>query len=297
MGTMQNWVKENWNLSEVVLEKTAFGTSSGAQIVRGKDESYILRRLSSHRQGIAEYRIAELLSEENVSPKILRNCFGESFSESDGTCYNLQEYISGNRILRCDEQTVRLTAESVAKMHRKLSLLEMENQQPDRFSLSNLMKRCEPESLESVLTECKIDQKKFWELCRRACQWETETRQWIHGDLGIWNFILTGERAVIIDFGECRKGSIYFDLAAVLTSLLSKEASKEQKRIYFEIFENVYEEHYRKICRKKLLEFIQLWYLRGLFANAGAEDSENRMQMIRIFARCLLETENFIEKK
>ena len=265
---LQKWVEENWNISEVALEKTAFGTSSGARIVRGKEKTYILRKLISCRQGITEYRIAEILSEEGVSPKIVPNCLGEAFSEFDGACYNLQEYISGKRITRCDEQTVRLTAESVARMHRNLSLLEMEDQLPDRFSLDKLMKNC-----------------------------DSESRQWIHGDLGIWNFIQTEDRAVIIDFGECRRGSIYFDLAAVVTSLLSREDSKEQKEVYFDIFEKVYEEYYQKICREKLLEFIQLWYLRGLFANAGAEEAINRSQMIRSFALCLLETENYIGMK
>lgn len=294
---LQKWVEENWNISEVALEKTAFGTSSGARIVRGKEKTYILRKLISCRQGIAEYRISEILSEEGVSPKIVPNCLGEAFSEFDGACYNLQEYISGKRITRCDEETVCLMAQSVARMHQNLSLLEMEDSLPDRFSLDKLMKNCDSESLGQILTECKIDKKAFWELCQRACQLETESRQWIHGDLGIWNFIQTEDRAVIIDFGECRRGSIYFDLAAVVTSLLSREDSKEQKRVYFDIFEKVYEEHYQKICREKLLEFIQLWYLRGLFANAGAEEAINRSQMIRSFALCLLETENYIGMK
>ena len=80
------------------------------------------------------------------------------------------------------------------------------------------------------------------------------------------------KRIIVIDFGECRKGSIYFDLAAVITSLLSSTEDKNVIDKYIDIFVQTYSEYNISLNRNTLSKYFQLWFVRGILANTLEEN-------------------------
>lgn len=87
-------------------------------------------------------------------------------------------------------------------------------------------------------------------------------KQWIHGDLGIWNTLFNKE-LFIIDFGEARIGHPYFDLAAILTSNAPAHYNAIEIRHYINRFISRYSKiEFINISFLKV--FISLWFIRGV---------------------------------
>lgn len=96
---------------------------------------------------------------------------------------------------------------------------------------------------------------------------EEDKQQLIHGDLGSWNLLYGEQRIAVIDFGECRKGSIYFDIAAVVTSLMSSVKDRNSINEYIDLFIRVYSEYNVSLDRDLLSKYFLLWFVRGILAN------------------------------
>ena len=252
-----------WGLEDTVIAPVSSGTSSDAILVTAGGDSYILRKLRSSLQGHWEYEIASALSDLDIAPRIIQGLSGEPFAEENGSFYNLQAYISGQRLKGCDESMLKFVAVSVARMHSALSKLPCQDPLPDRFALSGQLDRDKWEVL--IPSEIKA--------CFPALlALDAEKEQWIHGDLGSWNLLCEDGNIKIIDFGECRLGSVYFDVAAVLTSLLSNIDQPFVCAEYIRQFIRTYEKNYISLECGKLFAYIQLWYVRGILANTTQEN-------------------------
>ena len=89
----------------------------------------------------------------------------------------------------------------------------------------------------------------------------------IHGDLGHWNMIWDGTCIYVIDFGECRLGDCHFDLAAVISCILSHSTNQLDFRRRFFLFKEAYEQNNQTVDLKKLRVCLYLWLLRGALAS------------------------------
>lgn len=262
----------NWNLDNSIIEPIGKGISSDACLITVNDNKYILRMLSSEQQGNLEFKIAEGLSVLGISPRIIPTYSGSPFVEVEGKYYNLQEYICGKQIDTCDESLIQQIAKTIADMHKELNLLDIQLNVEDRFSLTYLLDRCKWENLKNTLIEHSENIEKFKNLCFSLINLDQDQTQWIHGDLGTWNLLCDDKKIKVIDFGECRKGSIYFDIAAVITSLLSNMEDTESINKYMNIFVQTYSKYNISLDRNLLAKYFQLWFVRGILTNTLEEN-------------------------
>lgn len=94
----------------------------------------------------------------------------------------------------------------IKNMHVRLSKLEL-NRVPDRFNESESAHRLTSKKLQAIIN------KKYNEYT-----YLSNNHSNIHGDLGSWNILETKNQMYIIDFGEVRYDSPFFDLAAITES-------------------------------------------------------------------------------
>lgn len=267
---LRELLASGWKLENAAVTPISRGTSSDAFLVSADQGTYVLRKLRSARQGDWEYQISTALAELGIAPLIICGVSGNPWAEANGCYYNLQEYVYGQRIQGCNGDIVCLAVRETARMHKKLSTLPCTHTSSDRFSLSSLLSACNWEILNCISSECTVQD--LQELYTHMIPLDEEKQQWIHGDLGTWNMLYEKGRIRIIDFGECRMGSVYFDAAAVVTSLLSAIDDPAACVEYIRMFLKTYEENYVPLHWKKLLEYIQLWYARGILVNTTPEN-------------------------
>jgi Ser/Thr protein kinase RdoA (MazF antagonist) len=106
----------------------------------------------------------------------------------------------------------------------------------------------------------------FNDMVRNSLVLDSICEQPIHGDLGIWNMLWTTNGVQIIDFGECRYGSVYLDVAAALTSAAAIMTQPQSPQVLLDMFRKSYAEQNCPLEEARLLEFIGLWFVRGIFA-------------------------------
>ena len=64
----------------------------------------------------------------------------------------------------------------------------------------------------------------------------------------------------------------YFDIAAVITSLLSNLEDEESISKYINIFIQIYSKHNTFLNQNLLEKYFQLWYVRGILTNTLEEN-------------------------
>ena len=260
-------VLSNWRLDTAAIKPVGNGISSNACLVTANDTKYILRNLSNRQQGYMEYKIASAMSVIGISPRIIPTCSGDPFAEIDGNYYNLQEYSNGKQLKACNESLIQQVAKTVALMHKAMGTLVDDFDTTDRFSLLTLFENSTWRNLQDTLLAQDVGIEKFKAFCLSLVHLDQEKQQWIHGDLGTWNLLLDSGGIKVIDFGECRKGSIYFDAAAIITSLLSSVKDQAECSEYIFLFLQSYAEHNVELNYDLLSKYIKLWFVRGILAN------------------------------
>lgn len=268
---IQNILLE-WLLDNPQIEPIDKGISSNACLITTNNAQYILRRLSSKYQGHLEFKIANILSALEISPRVIPTNDCNPFVEYGGEYYNLQEYMCGKQVNFCDETLIQYIAKTIALMHKAMRNIAENLEIDDRFSLPSLLENCKWEYLTGTLLEQSCSMEKFKELCFSLVPLDEDKQQWIHGDLGTWNLLYDERKITVIDFGECRKGSIYFDVAAVITSLLSSVRDTNIIDDYIDLFVREYSKYNVLLDRNLLSKYIVLWFVRGILANILEEN-------------------------
>lgn len=78
--------------------------------------------------------------------------------------------------------------------------------------------------------------------------------QVIHGDLGPWNLLDTGDGLLVLDFGGARMGDPYFDLASLLAGFVNHTSPADRPRVLAEFLAGA-----GGPDRGRLLEQLRLW--------------------------------------
>ena len=91
---------------------------------------------------------------------------------------------------------------------------------------------------------------------------DNHQENWIHGDLGAWNLLLSTEGNVcFIDFSEARKGPKYFDLVAIFASYLPRNL--DGFNLYTQEFLSEYK---NSVDLEEFYQTIELWYIKGILS-------------------------------
>ena len=243
------------------------GNTSDASYVLSDQGQWVLRKLKNIEQGVIEYAISNILSNDNICPRIITTKSNIGYSYYQGSYYNLQEYIPSQHI-KNDLGTFKKLGRILGILHSRLKdnidLIEQE----DRFPLEDLWKKTKNKwnDIRNQFDYSIFTTSNFEELIYEMVTYQNIKNRFIHGDLGKWNLLYNSPKVYIIDFGEVRKGDNHFDVAAILTSMISFDLSDEFICKYLHAFHEEYKNYMEDFQWKKLQKNIQLWILRGILA-------------------------------
>jgi len=261
---------EEYPIDDVLsYERINNGNTSETFLINSKSKKWILRKLKDRIQGETEFIITNHLLNKSVtcvSPIVPTKekkpyfCFGND-------CYNLQEYINGIVPKASDEEMIKEIAKSVSYMHNALADIKISINFKDRFDLLDLWEKGNILWKNQYCNgKVPYSDKEVNEILKELYLKTAEDTGIIHGDLGIWNMIWASNEIKIIDFGESRMGSYYFDIAGALCSSIKYNESIEKMYELSTAFIYTYSENAFKISISKLLDYIQLWYWRGILS-------------------------------
>lgn len=274
-----NKLLSNFGLKNVVnIEKLEGGHTGETFLVETVENKYVLRKLKNQTQAILEEAVFQHLNKASYLPALIK-AKNHYYVEYEASWYNLQFFFqSGGSFFSFQE-----IAETIALLHQQLADFDSSYNQCDRYEILPLwFKNWYNWDFFADLFNLPLSDMHH-EIARVAAL-TNDKSEWIHGDLGKWN-ILIGNEIKIIDFGEMRKGNIYFDLASSLTSLIgyvSSEATmiaqlKEFISAYFSVRKQPFDQ-------VKLLNYIELWFYRGVLSlseNVYASKQEEAVLLIQ----------------
>lgn len=259
-------IVRRWIEGEFSISKTDRGNSSDSHIIATKKGTYILRCLPSETAAGQEYAVSRLLQDIGVTAAILPTRQGEPFVRVRDSYYNLQTFLPGCSPDLSDHAAIAAAADALAMMQRRFEHCSLTFSTFDRFDTMSLWEQAKPcAALLSSFFEGNGVADEMEAIIRNA---ENAMRkdQVIHGDLGSWNMLWNGERIFFIDFGECRLGDSYTDIAAIAASVLRAASDKERLCRSLNIFTDRYQKNYRALEKDRLRNALWLWLLRGALA-------------------------------
>ncbi len=247
------------------IQAVGSGNSSSARKLTCSTGSYILRKLRDTTQAQVESAIASELVNLSLSPPFVPTRSGQWYIPWNGHCYNLQNDWS-------DRSEPCLSFTGWKELGQKLATFHSISRdatwpiQIDRFDILqqwNLLHETSAgiklqNSVNSSYYELLEQLEEQLPLCSHSQQ---QCDGYIHGDLGMWNVLITSRSPYIIDYGEVRKGHSHLDLAALAASGIdhSNPAYAKQQWTSFCIgYETV-----QHIHSQQLHDQLQLWMVRG----------------------------------
>ena len=235
------------------------GNSSFASRVDTDRGSYILRRVHGIKNAYNEYAIGEALWGTGISSAIILNEDENPYTVSEHV-YDLQERMNGRPITHITAELAYEMGKTVIRMRNILADTQLKFPHIiDRFSLHEKLK----EEYFYTLYTFKGAWDLFGEL-QELTEMDYDSSVPVHGDLGIWNLLEEDGKIHIIDFGEAHMGSPYFDVGALLFSIIDSVKEAEQKQIFDAYLDGCRSES--KIALNELRKAVHLWTLRGLCA-------------------------------
>lgn len=235
-------------------------TSHAMLIEQTNGRKYILRELKNIEQAVSEYQITSVLAPFCISSQIRLATNELPYFSWQDKIYNLQTYIEHQPEWNKEIDFIRL-GKVVSIFHTQLQSQKLE-EQADRFALKDIWEKACSKGYN--LAEQEVEQLAVQ--VEECLAYDHQSTCYIHGDLGKWNLLFDENSLYIIDFGEVRRGDHHFDLAAVLTSTIDANESEGYMLEKISLFEEGYRHSSLPVCRKELLENIQLWMIRGLVA-------------------------------
>ncbi len=259
-------IVHRWLDGRFSISKADRGNSSDSHIVAAEKGTYILRRLPSETAARQEFSVLCFLQDIGVTAALLPTRQGEPFVRVRDSYYNLQTFLPGCPPDLSDHTVIAAAACTLARMQQQFEQCSLTVSAFNRFDPMSLWEQAKPHA--ALLSS-------FFERNRAADEMEAIIRnsgnamrkdQVIHGDLGSWNMLWNGERIFFIDFGECRLGDSYTDIAAVTASILRAASDKEELCQGMDIFMDCYQKNYRTLEKGKLQNSLWLWLLCGALA-------------------------------
>ncbi len=247
------------------VESIGRGNSSSAMKLSCSTGSYIVRKLCDLHQAQVESAVATALTGLSISPPFIPTQSGQWYTKWAGYYYNVQPDW-------WDDSEQSLSLPTWTELGHKLATFHSISYdakwplQADRFDLVQQWKQLNEMSilmktapdlaesyrkllgqLEDHLPSCLDSQQQY--------------EGYIHGDLGIWNILITYHGAYLIDYGEVRLGHSHFDIAALAASAIDlshPEYARQQWNSFCAGYEAI-----RSIHSQQLYPQLQLWMVRG----------------------------------
>lgn len=244
-----------FNLNPRELIPMAGGTVSSVWQVRAGDDRYLLRTLTGREQGEREWAIFCHLRERGFSAlaELVPTVGGPPAVQSEGVWYQLQRYLPGERPNPAGEGTARRVARTVTALLDALSDCPAVAGEP--FDLAE----CWTEGRENwPLLGLALPLPVADEAVAHCLTIPSRGRQVIHGDLGLWNMVDTGDSIAVIDFDAARMGDPYFDLGTVFAALVNHSPDGLRPKVCGEFLAVAAAD------RDRLGEQVSLWAWRGL---------------------------------
>ena len=235
---------------------------------------YLLRTLTGQAQGELEWAIFRHLRGAGFdrSPAILTTRSGVPMAELDGVWYQVQEYCPGTRPDPSAPGTAGKIAETVVELTRALAGFWGTAGMPDRFDLASVWAE---HRQNWPLLELPISLEEADRRVAELSALPSQEVQLVHGDLGLWNMLETGNAVHVIDFGEARMGDPYFDLASALAGLINHSPPELQRANAAEFLAKCREEIDRDLPR--LTGQLSLWVWRGFAQCARTPNAWKKM--------------------
>lgn len=288
-----NELLDNFELKNVVnIEKLEGGHTGETFLVETAENKYVLRKLKSQTQAILEEAVFQHLNIALYLPALVK-AKDHYYVEYEASWYNLQFFFQSES----SSFSFQEIAETIALLHQQLADFTSLYNQCDRYDILPLWsKNWYNWGYFADLFNLSISEMHH-EINRVAALTNSKS-EWIHGDLGKWNMLI-GNEIKIIDFGEMRKGDVYFDLASSLTSLIGYTSSEAimsaQLKEFISVYFSVRKQHFNQL---KLLNFIELWFYRGIFSlseNVYVSKQEEAVLLIQ-YIETLKKYQNILRK-
>lgn len=256
MKEIINDINQRYNLQIESYERIQQGIKSEVYLLQDETEKYIMRVYSIKDELNNLVNIDELAL--GFTPNLLTTSKKSKFITHKNKHLVIQKYISTQEIPKNDAGILNKIATSVQNMSSTINSLKL-HLKDDEYSLNKLyglifqnnelytsFKKYNLE--EDIKLLAKIESQKF-----NDC---------IHGDCGTWNMLYDGN-IKIIDFGEIRIGSKYFDFAAAFVSYIDfNELTKSR----FLNLLNTYLSFLKINDVEEFITYCLIWELRGILA-------------------------------
>ncbi len=259
----------NWNIGQILdISQVSQGTSCSTFIVHALQGKYILRGFKQYQQAVQEAEVFRVLQGTGIGAELVYTKNKKAYVFDSEKYYNLQTFLYGEKPNLRNEMQVCATAQTVSELHKALRNCTFSFSAYDRFSTDTLLQQTSEWKLIGELFPKEIATTEQRRKFITSLEQEFHQSQVIHADLGEWNMLWSGNKLQVIDFGECRAGDIYCDLAAVACSILARCNNAGDFNGLLSIFLETYKQGGETINFEKLDKAIYIWLLRGALASS-----------------------------
>lgn len=257
---MEELLHKHYNITEIQkIRRTNNGTQSEVYCVVRRNTNWILRLLESEAQCENYLKIAGN-DTSFLTPSLLFTRENKGYIKVGFNQYAvLQEFINEDVEQIINSEHFKRLAQSSYQMKMVLSNLKFTYKE-DSFDLLT-MYRLLDSNQRCFLKKYGYTEGKIYRTHKVSLVNECS----IHGDLGVWNMIVSDGRFRVIDFSELRVGSYYFDFSGAFASSLGECSSVEIQNSFL-IFIAELKLCGERVDTKRLLDNIELWLIRGVVA-------------------------------
>ena len=219
-------------------------------------KKYILKTIDTKEQAYFEYKLIQHIRANNrkIVSEILTTKYGEPFIQIDKTLFQVQTYIPSVN----EKAPLQKVLNAYRMLQEYLEDFHYERTRHNRFAVDELW----IDTKELLHNNFQMIYKDLCPSIEKLTLLDNHQENWIHGDLGAWNHLLSTEGNVcFIDFSEARKGPKYFDLVAIFASYLPRNLDGFNS--YTQEFLSEYK---NSVDLEEFYQTIELWYIKGILS-------------------------------